>query len=288
MTETGIQVEEVPELDNPILVAGFDGWGNALDVAKTMAGYLIRKLGGAYFAKLNPDLFYRYDETRPFVRIEEGILKMVNPPGGSLYSVRTEAIGRDMVVLRAHEPALRWARFVDDLVTLCQTLGVSLIITLGSMYDNVLHTDRIVSGTASSQDLLSRLKQEGVIPINYFGPSAIHSSIHAEALKRGISCISLWCHCPYYLQGATHYGLLSHLGGLLSTICGFPLDTEELESGWKELHQQIQKLVEKNPELQNMIQELRKAKWKGSWENMRDSAKKGDKVIRLDDFLKPH
>lgn len=289
MSEPGIHIEHMPELENPILIAGFDGWGNALDVAKAMAGFLIRKLGARHFAKVDPDLFYRYDETRPLARIEEGILKAVNPPGGSLYAVHGGPIGgRDMIILRAHEPALRWGHFVNDLLTLCENLGVGMIITLGSMYDNVLHTDRIVSGIASSDDLLSRLKQEGVIPINYFGPSGIHSSIHAEATRRGVSCISLWCHCPYYLQGATHYGLLRQLGGLLSTIASFPLEMDELESGWKELHRQIQKLVEKNPELQNMIQELRKAKWKGSWGNMRDPSKRGDKIIRMDDFLKPH
>ena len=120
----------MPELENPILIAGFDGWGNALDVAKAMAGFLIRKLGAVHFAKVDPDLFYRYDETRPLAHIEEGILKAVNPPGGSLYAVHGGPIGgRDMIILRAHEPALRWGRFVNDLLTLCENLGVGMIIT---------------------------------------------------------------------------------------------------------------------------------------------------------------
>ncbi|MBW1786724.1 MAG: PAC2 family protein, partial [Deltaproteobacteria bacterium] len=239
MDTQGFVIEELPELDNPTFIAGFDGWGNALNVAKTMAGYLTRKLSAKSIGKINPDLFYRYDETRPVVRIEEGLLKSVLPPGGKLYASQNSPGGGDLIILRAHEPNLHWARFVDDLYGLCGTLGVSRIVTLGSMYDNVLHTDRIVSGIASSPELLDMIKQEGILPINYFGPSGIHSTIHAEGLKRGFECISLWCHCPYYLQGTTHFGLVSQLGAILSRLIGFELDTEELEDGWRELNKQI-------------------------------------------------
>jgi uncharacterized protein YdeI (YjbR/CyaY-like superfamily) len=65
------------------------------------------------------------------------------------------------------------------------------------------------------------------------------------------------------------------------------LDTEELEISWKELNRQIQKLVEKNPEFQAMINELRRAKVRGSWASLKESAKKGSNVISLKDFLKP-
>ena len=104
-----------------------------------------------------------------------------------------------------------------------------------------------------------------------------------EAQKRGFESLSIWCHCPYYLQGTTHYGLLSHLGSLLSSWAGFNLDTEELEVTWKDLGRQIQGLIDKNPDLQGMINDLRKAKVKGSW----NAAKSHDKVIHLEDFLKP-
>jgi hypothetical protein len=98
-----------------------------------------------------------------------------------------------------------------------------------------------------------------------------------------MECFSLWCHCPFYLQGTTHFGLLSHLGSLLSTWAGFRLETQELDRTWKDLSKQIQGIIEKNPELQTMINDLRKSKIKGSW----DAARKQDKVIHLEDFLKP-
>ena len=83
-------------------------------------------------------------------------------------------------------------------------------------------------------------KKKDVLSINYKGPSAIHSSLHSETQKRGFKCMSFWCHCPYYLQGTTHLGLLSHLGSLLSSLVSFDMDTEELEIIWRDLSKQIQ------------------------------------------------
>jgi len=287
MTEQGIKVEYLPKLDNAVLIAGFEGWGNALDVSSSMVSYMIRKLEAVRFAGLNPDLFYRYDENRPVVNIEDGILKSVQSPGGSFHYVETDPSGTDLVLLKANEPTLRWFQFAEDLFSLCRNLGIGTIITLGSMYDNVLHSDKIISAIASSDRHSPALQEKNVIPINYRGPSAIHSTIHSEGKKQGFECISLWCHCPYYLQGATHFGLLSHLGDLLSYLGKFELDREELDASWRELNKQIQGLIEQNPELQGMINELRKAKVRGSWASMKESEQKDGKVIQIADFLKP-
>jgi proteasome assembly chaperone (PAC2) family protein len=287
MAERGIHINQFPKLESPICIAGFEGWGNALGISKAMVTYLIRKLKAESFARINPDTYYRYDESRPVVNIERGVLRSVKPPGGSFYAVQKGSSGSDLIILRANEPNLRWLHFADELFSLCEKLKVRTFISLGSMYDNVLHSDRIISGVASSKGLVSKLKEKDVIPITYRGPSAIHSTLHSEGLKKGLQCISLWCHCPYYLEGTTHFGLMSHLGALLSFLGGFDLDVEEIEASWRELSRQIQNLVDKNPELDAMINELRKAKVKGSWASMKGSVRKGEKVIHLSDFLKP-
>lgn len=284
--EHGIQIEQLPELNNPILIAGFDGWGNALDISNAMAAYLIRKLKADYFAKINPDIFYRYDENRPRVSIKLGSLKSLSLLGGSFYAARNDEGIHDLVIMKANEPHLRWVQFVDDMLTLCENLRITMVITLGSMYDSVLHTDRIVSGISSDQDLFLRLKQKNIIPIDYQGPSAIHTLIHSEAQKRGMDSISLWSHCPYYLQDTTHFGILSHLGSLLSLLGNFKLDTKDLEEGWTALNEQIELLINKNPKLQTIIEELKAAKVRGSWESAKASIKKGEKVIDLKDFFK--
>ena len=61
MNENGIQIHELPDLKNPLLIAGFDGWGNALKISSGMAAYLIRTFKAQRFAELDPDVFFRYD-----------------------------------------------------------------------------------------------------------------------------------------------------------------------------------------------------------------------------------
>jgi len=283
MFSDAIEITTMPDMDDPVLIAGFEGWGNALDLSRGMVEYLIEKLEAKAFGRIVPDPFYRFDENRPSVEIEEGLLKTITPPGGYLYAVQKEVAGRDMILFKAPEPNLRWLHFAEALVTLCENAKVSTLICLGSMYDNVLHTDTIISAVASTEDLLAKLKEKGLSAVNYKGASAIHSTILNEARKRRIPCFSLWCHCPFYLQGTTHFGLLSHLGALLSSWTGIRLDTQELDRTWKDLSKQIQGIIEKNPELQSMVNDLRKSKLKGSW----DTARKQDKVIHLEDFLKP-
>ena len=72
MSNPGIHIKELPQLKNPVLIAGFDGWGNALNISNGMVAYLIRRLKARNFADLDPDTFYRYDEQRPVVDIAEG------------------------------------------------------------------------------------------------------------------------------------------------------------------------------------------------------------------------
>ncbi len=277
-----LEINFLPELDNPILIAGFEGWGNALNISSAMVDYIVRKLRAEAFARINPDLFYRYDENRPVVDIEDGLLKGLHPPGGSFYVVKKDESGRDIILLKAIEPHMRWFHFVDTIISFCKKLNIRIIASLGSMYDNVIHTDTVISALASDEALFDTLPEKRVLKINYKGPSAIHSTLLYQARENGIECISFWCHCPYYLQGTTHFGLLSDLGGLLSQWAGFELDTSELDATWKELNRQIQAIIDKNPELQGMINDLRKAKIKGSL----NSARKHDKVIHLEDFFK--
>jgi proteasome assembly chaperone (PAC2) family protein len=287
MSARAIYTQGIPQLKKPIFIAGFGGWGNALNVSRGMTSYLVRRLNAKPFATLNPDYFYRFDETRPIVSIKEGALQSFSPTGGTFYAAHTGSDERDLVILIADEPNLRWFYFVEELFSLCKQLAVETVITLGSMYDSVLPSDKIISGIASDEALLTKLKDKNVNPIFYEGPSAIHSVVQSEGQKKGFQCISLWSHCPYYLQGATHYGLLSHLGALLAFLGEFQLDLEELDQDWKELHERIQDLIESKPELRDMIAKLRRAKVRGSWESMKASNDKDEKVIDIKDFLEP-
>ncbi len=108
MDEQGLHIAQLPENRPSILIAGFDGWGNALHVSKSMDSYLIRNLQAEKFAWINPEPFYRYDENRPQVNIEGGFLRGISPPGGSFYAANPDLTGdKGIVIFKASEPNLR-------------------------------------------------------------------------------------------------------------------------------------------------------------------------------------
>jgi hypothetical protein len=137
MFSDAMEIAFMPELKDPVLIAGFEGWGNALDLSRGMVDYLIEKLDAKAFGRIAPDPFYRFDENRPSVEIEEGLLKKITPPGGYLHVVQKHASGRDMILLKAPEPNLRWFYFAEALLGLCEKAEVNHYLL--SICDNVLH-----------------------------------------------------------------------------------------------------------------------------------------------------
>ena len=287
MAETGIKIRTLPQMDNPVLIAGFDGWGNALNISRALVAFITRQLQAQPFAHLNPDVYYRYDENRPLVTIEQGVQKSLKAPGGEFAYIRTAADQNDVIVLEALEPSLRWYGFVDEMMALCARLQVGTVITLGSMWDNVLHTDRVISATASTDRLLAHLQKLQVTPIYYQGPGAIHSLIHHKCMQSGLASVSLWSHCPYYLQETTHFGILSHLGKLVAALGNFHLDVTELDENWTRLENQIQNLIENNPKIRDNVKQLQQGESRGSWEGLAPKPKKSSKIINLKDFQSP-
>ena len=67
-------IGHMPELKRPVFIVGFEGWANGGNVAVGMIDYMIKKLGATRFAEIHPDHFYRFDDTRPVVRVEGGQL----------------------------------------------------------------------------------------------------------------------------------------------------------------------------------------------------------------------
>ena len=280
MYENFLQIDYLPEMNDPLLIAGFSGWGNALDISLGMADFIIRKLDAKAFAHIIPDQFYSYSEQRPTVEIKNGIINKVEHPGGSFYMANPGESSRDIIIFRSEEPSLKWQRFTDVVLSLCENSGVRTIICIGSMFDNVLHTDTVISASTSNKSLHLSIPQGKVKYSDYTGPSGIHSTIGYEAGKRGFDFISLWCHCPQYLQGTMHFGMLYQLGNLISEIGGFRLETDELEITWREIDRQIQDLIDKNPELKGMIDDLKRTNRKNADENQ----DKQNKIIKFNTF----
>ncbi len=276
-----IELEYIPKLNDGLLIACFEGWGNALDISMGMAHFLIKKLGAEYFGKLATDPFYIMKERRPVIEVVAGNLRKLTPPGCELYIAGRDRVGRDIIVLKGEEPDIQWFRFADCILSLCREAGVKTVVSCGGMLDNAHYDDTIISVVASNQGIIDSLPMDNPLLIDYTGQSSIHSTLHFEAKKREFDCIGFYCHCPAYLQGITHFGLLAYLAKLLSKWAGFELNTDELSTAWINTKKQIQGAIEQNPDLKGFVNEIKKNRGKIKL----DPHKKDDKIINIEDYL---
>ena len=276
-----LDLEYIPKMRDGLLIACFEGWGNALDISMGMAHFLIKELHGTCFGTIHTDPFYIMKERRPVIEVAGGNLQKLKPPGCELYVVEGDRSGRDMIILKGEEPDIQWFRFADNILDLCRETGAKTIVSCGGMLDNTHYAETMVSVVASSPALIESLPMEKPSLIDYTGQSSIHSTLHFKAKKRDMDCIGFYCHCPAYLQGITHFGLLAYLGKILSKWAGFELNTDELSAPWLNVKKQIQEAIDQNPELKNFVNEIKKNKGKTDLKPQ----KKDEKVIKLEDYL---
>ena len=64
--------EEPGELRRPIIIMAFSGWNDAAESATTAARYLSQLWSSRPFASIEPEEFYHFGLSRPYVRFKPG------------------------------------------------------------------------------------------------------------------------------------------------------------------------------------------------------------------------
>ncbi|MFB0520162.1 MAG: PAC2 family protein, partial [Desulfatiglandales bacterium] len=255
MAEDFIRLYQRPPFRNPILIAGFEGWANAGNIALKSIEYIIQKKGATLMAEIDQDRFYQFTQNRPVVTIKEGRLQDICLKKIRFYFWSNKEGNNDLILLKAQEPDYRWSAFVQVLFQLCKQWGVSLIISVGGVHDDVLHTEAIVSGIYSFEEWKEVFIKNDIHLIEYEGPSGIHSLIMQRAEKESYPFIGLWGHSPLYLRG-TNFRVAVRIISLIASFIDFSIDTLELESSLKQFDHQIGEILEKNSELREHIEEI--------------------------------
>jgi len=279
MIEDFFTVHQTPRLKNPALIAGFGDWSNAGNVALKSIEYVIRKKGATMFAEIDTDHFCHFTQNRPIVSIKEGRFQSLTAKRISFYAWHNDEGGDDIIFLKAQEPDYRWHTFVDILFELCRKWEVCPIVSLGGMYDDVLHTEAIISGVYSVKKWKDTLLENGIHLIDYEGPSGIHSFIMQRAQDEHYPYIGLWGHSPLYLRG-TNFRVMNRMVSMLSSLFSFSIETLEIERSLKEFEHQMEEVLDKNEELQDYIKKIEKLR------SGKLQKKDIPKVINIEDFLR--
>jgi proteasome assembly chaperone (PAC2) family protein len=193
-----IELEGVPELTDPVLIAAFEGWNDAGDAATEAVEYLEEVWEAETVAEIDPEDYYDFQVNRPQVTHDDDGARRIVWPETRVSVARLTSVGRDVVLLRGVEPSMRWRSYCAEILALADELGVEMVVTLGALLADTPHTRPIpVSGTVTDPAVGTRLSLE---TSRYEGPTGIVGVLQAAASAVGLPAVSIWAAVPHYVS----------------------------------------------------------------------------------------
>lgn len=246
-----------PTLRRPVLVAAFGGWNDAGDAASAAAEFIHSRFEPTEIARIELEDYLDFTETRPTARLVDSHTRAIDWPVTTISAAEVPGADNDLVVVQGPEPALRWRRYCETVVTIAQELDVRRMITLGSLLADVPHTRPVhVTGIGSDVSLLDRL---GFSPTTYEGPTGITGVLNHEAAQMGMPSVSLWASVPHYVAAAPNPKVALALVRAFEGAAGLAVDATDLEHAAEDYERQVNAAVASDPEVKAFVERLESA-----------------------------
>ena len=259
MTEPIKDVElhgPLPRLDSPIMVVMLQGWIDAAGAANDAMSAIESQMDPLPLATFDPDVFMDYRARRPTMEIRDGRNNGIDWPSIDVYAGK-DLEGRDVIVLRGHEPDSAWNRFSAAVRTLAQHLNITMMVGMGAYPFPTPHTrPSNLSCTTPTLELLSKVP---FIRSTVDVPAGMTAVLEQVLHDSGIPSISIWAQVPQYLPGMTYPAASMALIDGLRTVASLHFDTGSLEHEAVIQSERLNRLVARNTEHSEMVSKLEAA-----------------------------
>jgi predicted ATP-grasp superfamily ATP-dependent carboligase len=283
-----LQIDSLPELRKPTLIAAFRGWNDAGEAATHAVRHLIDGWSAEPFASIDPEEFFDFTVARPMIRITEEGQRDLQWPGNRFYYHKSASGDGDAVLMVGSEPHLKWRTFCDSVRELFQRVDGGRLITLGALVAATTHTrPPPVTGFSTEEELRGRLEGMTISRARYEGPTGIVGTLHDAWRRAQLPAASLWAGLPPYLGDATNpRGALALLEAL-DRLFGFVPDLTPLREASERLNEQIDAALANNVEMRTYLAEIEKRIDSGIEEaSVPDLPPAGDLISELETFLR--
>ena len=284
-----VTLERRPELERPILIAGFSGWNDAAEAASVAVGSVEESWGAERFGTFDGEEFFDYQSTRPQIKLIDGVTRTVEWPENTLSATAVslpQLGGRSAILLSGPEPNFKWRSFCDSVADVAREFDVELVVTMGALLADVPHS-RPVAVAANSQNpaLTEKL---GLSSSGYEGPTGITGVLHRVCADAGIPSVSFWASVPHYLPSVPSAPAALALLGGLSDLLDVEVDTSGLESTAGDYQDQISAAVQQDSDLSSYVQMLEERYDSQIDGDPRDLPSGDDLAQELEGFLREH
>ncbi|MGH3365421.1 MAG: PAC2 family protein [Nocardioidaceae bacterium] len=249
-----IELEEVPDLESPVLIAAFEGWNDAADAASAVVDHLLKVWDARVVAAIDPEDFYDFQMNRPVVGTNDAGMRKITWPSTQLSIVRPPGATRDVILLRGIEPNMRWRQFCAELLAAAEELGTEMVVTLGALLADTPHTRPIpVSGTATEPELADRLKLE---QSNYEGPTGIVGVFQDACVQLDIPAVSFWAAVPHYVAQPPCPKATMALIGQIEELLEISIPLDDLPEEARAWERGVDELAEEDEEIADYVRAL--------------------------------
>src|SRR3954447_16053982 len=249
-----IEIEEVPPLRSPVMVAAFEGWNDAADAASGAVDHLLDVWDSRLVAVIDPEDFYDFQMNRPVVGADERGQRRITWPSTQLSVATPPGSERDVILLRGIEPNMRWRQFCAELLAAADELGGETVLPLGALLAATPHARPIpVSGTTTEPDLAARL---GLEQSTYEGPTGIVGVFQDACVKTDMRAISFWAAVPHYVAQPPCPKATLALLGQIEDMLEISIPLGDLPEDAKAWERGVDELAEEDEDVADYVRAL--------------------------------
>jgi len=243
------------ELRDPVLVVALEGWIDAGLGASAAMATLLEVSRTELLATFDNEVLIDQRARRPIARIVDGITESVTWPEIEL-RVGTDRVGRDVLYLVGPEPDVYWTAFVDAVVELAERFECRLVVALGAFPAPSPHTRPVRLTATAPLESARLLEQVNHVTGELEVPAGVSSALEMGLAQNDIDVITLWARVPHYVAAMSFPQAAIALIEGLGQIAELSFGLGELPEAASTAQQQIDELINSNPEHSAMVKAL--------------------------------
>ncbi len=240
-----VEFDREPPANLTTMVMAFGGWIDAGRAATGALRHLVRDLGAARLARIDPEEFFVFTQERPEVRSRADGGRDIQWPRSEFFAWRPEDGGDGLLLFCGPEPHQRWRTYTKAFLGVAQRCGVRRIVSLGALLAGAPHT-RPVRVTARCTDPAARplLEAWGIYrPPTYEGPTGISSAVLDAAERLGMQHVGFMGQAPHYLQDSENPAAIQALVTYAARLLHLSPDMSHFDEAIQDFRTQCDRAV---------------------------------------------
>lgn len=242
----------------PLMMMAFTGWNDAGESASSVLSHLLSHFRSSEVAEFDPEDFYDFQVNRPAIRLDDQGSREIIWPSTKIFSLDSEELGREILIVLGAEPSMRWRSFANELLDVADDYEVEEIIMLGGLLADVPHS-RAIAVNVSAGDV-SLARQLGIETSTYEGVTGILGVIGDEARRRDLKAVSLWAAVPHYVSTTPSPKATLALLEAIEEFLSISLPHGDLEARSRAWEETVDRMAAEDSEVGEYVKELEKSK----------------------------